>query len=376
MTKTTLKVGPKIGQKIGLVLPAGGARAAYQVGVLREISIQCPEFLPTLFSGISAGSINAAFLAQGDPMPVACERMYQLWENLQFSEVMRTNFSSFFQLFGRWGYDLFLSKVTRRLKLNSLLDASPLGQTLLSHIRFSRISRAVESGVVSGLSVTATNYHTGMCTIFFETNQDISEWRREGRQGIRSFIRARHIMASCSIPILFEPVRIGDALYGDGSLRFNYPFSPCIHMGASHILAIGIRCPTPHRAFAGKNPEHLSMGFIAGAVLNSIFLDSLETDYEHLVRLNSEAGSGSGSLRRVHSLLVRPSEDLGVMAKDFLHEVPFHLRQLLRSIANPEELGDLLSYLMFSPGYIRAMLELGRKDASSQIEQIRKFLAG
>ncbi|MBI1861680.1 MAG: patatin-like phospholipase family protein [Deltaproteobacteria bacterium] len=365
---------PSSASKLGLVLPAGGARAAYQVGVLREIALRYPEFAPKIFCGISAGSINAAFLAQGEPIQQACDHLYELWQKLQFTEVMRTNFSSLFQMFARWGYDLFLSKVTRRLKLNSLLDASPLGQTLLSHIRFSRISRSIENGTIIGLAVTATNYHTGMCTIFFETNQDTPEWRREGRMGNRAFIRARHIMASCSIPILFEPVHIGDSLYGDGSLRFNYPFSPCIHMGATHVLAVGIRAPIPVIPRVETKPaSHLSMGFIAGAVLNSIFLDSLETDYEHLVRLNQETGSG-GSLRNVKALLIRPSTDLGMMAKDYLHEVPFHFRQLLKSVANPEELGDLLSYLMFSPGYINALLELGKKDAAAQEDAIKEFV--
>ena len=358
--------------KLGLVLPAGGARAAYQVGVLKALSEQLPAFTPRIFSGISAGSINAAFLAQGEPTPNACSHLYRLWENLQFEQVMRTNFSSFFQVFGRWAYDLFLSKITRRLKLNSLFDASPLGQTLLAHIRFSRISRSIENRTILGLAVTATNYHTGMCTIFYETSDPIIPWRRENRHSVHSFIRARHIMASCSIPLLFEPVPIGEAFYGDGSLRFNYPFSPCIHMGATHILGIGIRSPVQDSKFTESAPQHLSMGFIAGAVLNSIFLDSLEADYEQLCRLNAEAGVGS--LRHVKASLVRPSQDLGVLAKDYLAEVPFHLRQLLRSVANPEEMGDLLSYLMFSPGYIKALLELGAKDASGQVDQIAQFL--
>jgi len=266
---------------------------------------------------------------------------------------------------------MFVSKVTKKYLVKSLLDASPLAETLLFHIRFWKISRALRSGAIDGVSVSATNYHDGTTTIFFDSHQPIEPWRREQRKAIRTTLRARHIMASCSIPLLFEPIRIGDFLYGDGSLRFSFPLSPAIKLGATHIFAIGIRCPAPENPL-GYRPDHVGLGFVAGAVLNSIFLDSLEADYENLLRLNAIA-TGERA-RPIHSMLIRPSQDLGAMAKNFLSEVPFHFRQLLRSTASPDELGDLLSYLMFSPGYLRALMELGAKDAASSHGEIRKFL--
>jgi NTE family protein len=363
---------PLPNKQLAIVLPAGGARAAYQVGVLRYIGEAFPKIAPKIYCGISAGSINACFLAQGQPFDIGAKQLYELWSRLEFNQVLKTNFNSLFSMSSRWLYDMFISKVTQKLLLKSLLDASPLSQTLLSHIHFWKISRAIRNGVIDGLAVSATNYHDGNTTIFFDSHRDLPVWIRETRRAVRSQIHLRHVMASCSIPLLFEPVRIGDFLFGDGSLRFNFPFSPAIHLGASHALAIGIRSPAPQNSL-GFRPEHVSMGFVAGAVLNSIFLDSIEADYENMAR-NNRIADGI-HIKKVPSLLLRPSQDLGALSADFLNEVPFHFRQFLKSTASPKELGDLLSYLMFSPGYINRLLELGMKDAEREKETLEKFLS-
>jgi len=354
----------------GLVLSAGGARAAYQVGVLKYIGQHFPEFAPKIFAGVSSGSINASFLAQGQSFELATQRLYDLWYSLTFEQVLQTNFTSLFSILNRWIYDLFISKVTRKLLLTSLLDASPLSHTILNHTHFWKISRSIREGRVLGLAVSTTNYHTGRTTVFFDTHHPLSGWQREHRSGIRTPIKLKHIMASCSIPILFEPIRIGDYFYGDGALRFNFPFSPAIKMGANKILAIGIRCHPPKDEKVVK-PEQARLGFIAGAVLNSIFLDSIDLDYENLLRINRLKDKNSAS---IDALLIRPTEDLGDLAKSHIEEVPFHFRQLLKSTANPEERGDLLSYLMFSSSYVRKLLALGEKDAESRKDEIRSFI--
>ncbi|NBX69396.1 MAG: hypothetical protein EBR01_10590 [Proteobacteria bacterium] len=358
-------------EKLAFVLPAGGARAAYQVGVLRYIGETFPELNPKIYCGISAGSINACFLSQGQPFSKSTAQLYELWSKLEFNQVLKTNFNSLFSMSSRWLYDMFVSKVTQKLLLKSLLDASPLSHTLLSHIHFWKISRAIRAGLVDALAISATNYHDGNTTVFFDSHREIPIWVRETRRAVRSQIHLRHVMASCSIPILFEPVRIGDFLFGDGSLRFNFPFSPAIHLGATRALAIGIRCPNPQNPL-GYRPEHVGMGFVAGAVLNSIFLDSIEADYENMAR-NNRIADGI-HVKKVPALLVRPSQDLGALSVNFLEEVPFHFRQFLKSTASPKELGDLLSYLMFSPGYINALLELGMKDAEKDRKNLESFL--
>jgi NTE family protein len=357
-------------RKDALVLPAGGARAAYQVGALRYVARNFPEFDPRIFTGISAGSINCCFLAQGEPFTESTEKLYTLWSDLTFDRVFRTNFRSLFAMGMRWIYDLFLSKVSNRLLLRSMLDASPLSYTLLEHIHFWKITKAIRAGRVQGLAVTATNYHTGSATVFFDAPEHVKAWRREMRVAERTSIRVRHIMASCSIPILFEPIRIGSYLFGDGSMRFNFPFSPAIHLGATHILSISIRAQKPVDAL-GYRPDQVGLGFVAGAVLNSIFLDSLEQDFESLQRMNEIQ---SERVRPVQALVIRPSEDPANIARQFRKELPFHLRQLLGATGSPNELGDLLSYLLFSPGYLRALLDLGERDAASQHDRIKSAL--
>lgn len=360
-------------KEIGLVLSAGGARAAYQVGVLKYIADEFPSFDPRIFTGISAGSINAAFLSQGEPIRIATQNMFDLWGGLEFKQVLRTNFRSMARLGGRWVSDLFLSKITGKLLLKSMLDASPLAQTLLLHIHFWKISRAIRTGVARGLAISATDYLDGSTVTFFDSTEQVEPWIRERRQALRCYLHLKHIMASCSIPVLFEPVSIGGSLYGDGSLRFNFPFSPAIHLGAGKVISIGIRCPTPKPPPKPQDAQNLSIGFVAGAVLNSIFLDALDFDYENLCRINRIVGEGSA--RHIPVLFVRPSEDLGRLATNFIEDLPFHLKQLLRATARKDEAGDLLSYLMFSPGYIRALMALGMKDAKAQHQTIAAFLA-
>lgn len=354
----------------GLVLSAGGARAAYQVGVLKFISEKKPDFNPQVFAGVSSGSINASYLAQGQSFSQATASLYQLWNSIAFEQVLETRFITLFSILNRWIYDLFISKVTKKLLLSSLLDASPLAQTILTNTHFWKIHRAIHSNKIRGLAVTATNYSTGLTTVFFDSAFLKQGWSRAGRLGIRTPIKLKHIMASCSIPILFEPVKIGDSFFGDGALRFHFPFSPAIKLGANKILAIGVHCEDASPSDKSRIDQP-RMGFIAGAVLNSLFIDSIELDFENLNRINRMK---SKTANPVDAFLVRPSLDLGDLAKDCFDEVPFHLRQLLKSTADPEELGNLLSYLMFSPKYVRKLLALGFSDAEQNWNDLEQFI--
>lgn len=357
---------------IGLILSAGGARAAYQVGAIRAIARQCPEFNPKIFCGISAGSINSSYLAQGEPIVHAADNLYELWANLSTENVFKTNFRSVFAVTMKIFNDLFISKVTKRLTFHSILDATPLAETLITNIRFPKIANALADGIVQGIAVTATNYHTGNATVFYDTHKPVPPWHRLHRQAISSPIRIRHIMASCSLPILFEPVKIGEYLYGDGTIRFSNPFSPAIHMGASHIVAIGTSCPT--QVTPGPVDPSYSMGFVAGSVLNSIFLDSLEPDFAMLLRFN-EIAQTSPAIRYLNVKLLQPSLNPGVIAKEYFEELPFNFRQLIKTAAiTPEDAADLISYLMFTKGYIGALLKLGEEDGARHAEDIKKLL--
>ena len=181
-------------------------------------------------------------------------------------------------------------------------------------------------------------------------------------------------MASCSIPILFEPVIINGEMFGDGSLRFSFPFSPAIKLGATNILAIGTRCPHPELETGDfRTQPSGNMGYLAGVLLNSLFQDSLEVDFENLQRLNNV--TSSERVRQIPALLLRPSQDLGHLAKGFLDDIPFHLRQLIKSTASREQLGDLISYLMFSPGYVQEILKLGAIDAEANENLLKEHFA-
>jgi len=360
-------------KQFGLVLSAGGARAAYQVGVLNHLAKAFPKFQPTIFSGLSAGAINTTFLAQGEPFSESAPRLNKLWSELTFDKVFKTNFRSIFGVSTRILNDLFLSKITKRLLFRSVLDATPLAHTISTHIRFSKIWKAVCDGRVQGLAITATSYLDGTSTIFYDSTNPIPPWAGGQRRSVRTGIRIRHIMASCSIPILFEPIRIGDNLYGDGSIRQTYPFSPALRMGATHALGISVNGLQP--ALTKLSELHRpSLGFVAGVVLDSIFLDTLEPDFDMLTRFNAVAKQ-SDAVRHIHAELIRPSIDPGTIAKDHIEELPYHLRQLIRTTAiDPSESGELLSYLLFSPGYIRAMLSQGEKDAADQHEKLEKWI--
>ncbi|MCB0405015.1 MAG: patatin-like phospholipase family protein [Bdellovibrionales bacterium] len=360
--------------RLGLVLSAGGARAAYQVGVLRHLGKHLPElFCPTVFTGISAGSINAAYLAQGQPIPEATEKMYELWRDLKFEQVMKTNFRTMFAIFQKIFYDLFLSKVTQRKVFTSVLDASPLAETLSQHIHFPRITKAIHSGAIHGIAVSTTNYNTSINTVFYDSHDNVPPWARRRRIAIRTRLRLRHIMASCSLPIIFEPIKIGDYFYGDGALRFRFPLSPAIHLGATHILALGMVSNYTYSEAAPAQQKKLSMGLVAGTVLNSIFVDSLETDYENVQRFN-ELAAALPNYRKLEVVLFSPSRDLGHMAEDFVNDIPYHFRQLLKASAmSATELGDLISYLLFTKGYIQALIELGEKDAATRHDELEAF---
>lgn len=348
-----------------VVLSAGGARAAYQVGVVRRIAERAPSFAPTIFSGVSAGSINACFLAQGEPFAETARKMEELWLSLKSEDVFKANFPSLSRAIFRWVTDLFFSRVTDRILLRSILDATPLATTLASRVPFAKIHRSVRDGRVLGLSVTATDYRTGGSVIFFDSNAGIPGWERRHRRGVPGAVHLKHVLASCALPVLFEPVKVSDRWYGDGSIRFSFPLSPAINMGAKRILAIG----TQPDGTETPSTESATMGYVAGAVLHCLFQDSLETDIELLETINQVAPH-----RRIETAVIRPSIDPGIIASEHLGELPFHFRQLLRTTAKRGDLGGLTSYLLFSKPYVEALMELGRKDVDAQWDKLRPIV--
>ncbi len=371
---------------VGLVLTGGGARGAYQAGALlgiAEIIHQSHERLPyRVLSGSSAGAINCAFLACGsDYYLQVAKSLCELWENIVFSDIYKTDMGSLGHLGFRWAKGLTFAGLGTSSAPNYLLDTAPLKRLIEDNIDFSQLPRFESQG--GTLAINTTHYQTGAAITFFSDEDEKEIWKRNQRLSIRTKLEPVHVLASSAIPVLFPPVKIGSTYYGDGALRMKAPFSPAIHLGATKILAIGVkRMKATEDIISEMNAsvDHISLSDIAGVLLNSVFLDSLDSDLERLERINAtlsnynSAESKATALKTIDVLAIRPSQDLGEMAKPTLEYFPKTLRHLLSGAgANSKRGSDLLSYLSFHPTYTKKLIELGRQDALAQSDQVRQF---
>jgi NTE family protein len=371
----------------GLVLTGGGARAAYQVGAVQALAeITGPERHPfPVLVGMSAGAINATALAAGaDDFPGAAARLGRIWSALTPDLIYRTDGPRLAAIGIRWMRDLTTSGLFGENTINYLLDTAPLRRLLEVELRLDRLPVHFRSGALRGVAVSATNYLTGTAVTFFDGDPLIGPWVRSLRVGMREAITVDHVMASAAIPLFFPPIRIGDAYFGDGCIRMLAPVSPAIHLGAGRIIAIGVR----HKRSADETARRqlttqrssLPLAEIIGALMNALFLDSLELDTERLARINQllgpiSAGRLDGQALRVVPLLVlRPSEDLGDLAEDEQVRLPGALRYLLQGIGAGHRGKDLLSYLAFESVYVRRLISLGYRDTMARRPEVEEFL--
>ncbi len=376
----------------GLVLSGGGARGAYQAGVLRGIADVLGDEANRapfrVLTGISAGAINATFTAAGGAaFGTATEALWDVWRHLRMENVIRTDFGSFSGLGLRWMFNLGVSGSSGTQRHSThLIDATPLREYLREQIDLEAIRQHVRHGVLRGVAVTATSYASGTAITFFDAASDVNPWARTARMGQRTALELQHVLASAAIPILFPPIRVGGCWYGDGGVRMTAPLSPAIHLGAERVLAIGVRYQRPddhvRELNEGNIMRKVTLADIGGTMLNAAFLDSLEADAERMARINGTVAlltpeqklMQQSPLHVVPLLMVRPSRDLGALASDQLVNFPSILRHLLRGIgASDDSGGDLLSYLSFDPAYTVPLLELGRADALAQRTAIEQF---
>lgn len=383
-----------LGPTRALVLSGGGARAAYQAGLLKALSdlLDGEGFKGQafrVFTGESAGAINVSLLASyADDFAKGASELWDCWHDLEMHDILATDASALLANAARWAAELSLGGVFSKKKAVFLLDNSPLRDFLKPKIQFGRIKDLLHDNQLQGLGISVTNYATGSAITFYSSSEGVEGWSRSHRLGLPSELNLEHVMASTAIPILFPPVRIGQSYYGDGSVRLKAPLSPAIHLGAEAILAVGLRYfRTPQQTLeineSWKMPT-ISVADMAGVLLNAGFLDNLDGDLERLERINNtlklipkdKHRDLPNELRPIRTLAMRPSEDLGQLAAENTENFSAMLRFLLKGLGSTKGSGaDLVSYLAFDKGYTRKLLQLGYADGQARKKELLGFFA-
>ncbi len=373
-----------------LVLAGGGARAAYQVGVLKAIAELLPDPAVNPFPvicGTSAGAINALALASnaGD-FANGIQRLNTVWANFRCNQVYRSDWPGVVAQAMRWtGANLM--GIGRRMP-TSLLDNRPLRHLLEKHLHFGKIQGALNQGHLQAVSVSAFGYQSAESVCFYQGHERIKPWSRHRRVGIQTQLGIDHMMASAAIPLLFMPVRIGREWFGDGAVRQRAPISPALHLGADRVLVIGLSDNLAESVDTGQRARKVgsvlppTLAQMGGHLLNSTFVDNLESDLELLERMNrlasfmpEDARQHGKGLLPVEVMIIAPSEPLDLIAARHRRALPSSLRTFLRgSGATRASGGSVLSYLLFEAEYCQELIALGYRDATAKREELQRFL--
>jgi NTE family protein len=378
---------------LGLAMTGGGARGAYQAGVLKRIGeikrLQTFGNPFPIIGGASAGAINGSALAAGsDDFALVTTVLAELWANLKPSDVFRCDVMSQAHNSLIWILDLSFGGALGGGNARSLLDATPLRHFLKSRLDCSRIQDNIKRGNLYALAISATNYSSGKSYLFIQGAKGHPMWNRSRRVTLATKITVEHICASAAIPMVFQPVRLetarGTAFFGDGCLRLQQPLSPIIRLGAEKILAIGVRCENLEHQEEAADQKDPSVAQVMGVLFNVMFLDHLATDIEHLERLNdllsigqiSQPGvEGCEKMRPLTVLQISPSMNLTEVAAQHQKDMPYLIQYFVSSLGrDAASCSDLMSYLLFTPKYTRELIYLGYHDADRRIDEIEDYL--
>lgn len=371
--------------KLGLVLSGGGARGAYQAGVLlgiseiaAEIGIKNPFQVVT---GVSAGAVNAAgIVAWPGSFNVAAKQVVKNWETITVSDVFRTDVLTAGRLGVRFLVDTALGSLKGKTRARSLLDTSPLRHYLEQKIPFAQFDRTFRPDGIHHLALTAMSYSSSYSVTFIQGLHEPELWDRSRRKIELTKIGVEHVMASSAIPIFFPPVAVGEEYYGDGCLRNTAPLSPAIHLGADKIIVVGVRRADQTQNVI-LNTASPSLARVTGVILNALLMDALEFDMERLDRINKtvelvpESARVETKLHKVDYLWLRPSRDVGELAGTLYEKLPSVIRYLVAGLGSQKESAELTSYLLFDPSFCNELIKLGYQDALSQMEDIVRFIS-
>jgi len=368
---------------IALAMTGGGARAAYQVGVLRSVVRHWPEFRPPIITGVSAGAINAVALAGREgSFAEAVGLLSRLWSNLTTEQVLRSDTASLAHIALGWARRLgSAGRVGREPR--ALVDTAPLRKLLQGVLgadgAADRIEKNVYDGALYALGIAATNYGSGRSVTWVQ-GRGIASWDRAEDHSVRARIGIEHVMASSALPLAFPAIYLGGAWYGDGGMRQIAPLSPAVHLGAERILAVNTRPPRePEDTSIAAITDYPPPAQIIGVLMNAVFVDTMDRDAEIMRRFTTLVErlpeDQRDGLKPLQVLVLRPSQDLARLASEFEVDLPGGFRFLMRGLGTREiESPDWLSMLLFEPAYLQRVMEIGEADAEDRISEIEKFL--
>jgi NTE family protein len=378
--------GDRVADEVAIVLSGGGARAAYQVGLLRCLAEMAPELRFPIITGVSAGAVNAVFLAaHPGGIAEATADLSQLWSRLEVDDVFNTQGFTLGRTLLRW--------LTRLVgggrvapEVRGMVDTAPLGRLLERQLdaagdgAIPGIADNLAAGHLKAVALTTLSYTTGQ-TVTWVQGRDIETWERPNRRSVQAPLTPRHVLASAALPLFFPAVRLADGWHGDGGVRLAAPLAPAVHLGARRILAVSTRFRRLREEEELPPASYPPPAQILGKLLNAIFLDVIDQDAARLERINQllrrlPEGKRQG-MRPIDITVLRPSQDLGKLAAEHEVHLPRAFRFLTRGLGTRETSSpDFLSLLMFQPDYLRRLIEIGEADARRRCDEILSLVTG